>query len=349
MFRENRENLRILIVDDREEDREILSAILADKYNSCQAVSGEECLKVIQENRPDLVLLDINMPGGIDGIETLRQIREKDYTLPIIIITGVGTYDKIVESYRLGANDFIVKPYDVFHIRERIEKILSEQKKEEYEKQNKGPFCLEEKFFKKEYLNMIHALSELIELKNPYTHRHSQKVTKYAVAIAEELGLSSEEIEQVKQAGLIHDIGKVGISDAILNKPGRLTNEEFEEIKKHPIMGLKVLKHLRLLQLEMVIVAHHHERWDGKGYPDGLKGNKIPRASRILAVADSFDAMLSDRAYRTARPLGHVLSELQRCSGTQFDSEVVQAFLSVLEKKPHILEVDQSLESVLFS
>jgi len=167
------------------------------------------------------------------------------------------------------------------------------------------------------------------------------KVTKYAVEIAKELGLSLEEIEQVHQSGLIHDIGKVGISDDILNKPGRLTDEEFAEIKKHPILGIKVLKHLRLLQPEMSIVAHHHERWDGNGYPNKLQGNKIPRASRILAVADSFDAMLSTRPYRNAQPIDYAISELKRCSGAQFDAEIVEAFLTVLEKKPDIIEVDQ--------
>lgn len=344
MDQDNREQTRILIVDDREEDREILIGILTDRYCVYQVCSGEECLRAIKKYQPHLVLLDISMPGAMDGIETLRRIREKDKRLPVIIITGVGTYERNIETYRLGASDFIAKPYDVSNIRERIEKVLvlSEQKKLNIERHSLQK--AEKEFFKKEYLNMIQALCELIELKNPYTRRHSQKVTKYAVEIAKEMRLSLEEIQQVHQSGLIHDIGKVGISDDILNKPGRLTDEEFAEIKKHPIMGIKVLKHLRLLQPEMSIVVHHHERWDGNGYPNKLQGNKIPRASRILAVADSFDAMLSTRSYRNAQPIDYAISELHHCSGTQFDPEVVEAFLSVLEKKPDIIEVDQPLE-----
>ncbi|MGA1874529.1 MAG: HD-GYP domain-containing protein [bacterium] len=336
---------RILIVDDREEDREMLSGILADRYTLYLAASGEECLKEMPEFHPDLILLDINMPDGLDGIETLRCIRKLNRNLPVIMISGVGTYQRNVETYRLGAHDFIAKPYDIQHVCERIEKIISEQQKRNdgSEKKEKR-FSVAEEFFKKEYLNTIQALCELIELKNVYTHRHSQKVTRYAVEIAREMGLSQEEVEQVKQSGLIHDIGKVGISDAILNKPGRLSEDEFHEIKKHPGLGIKVLKHLRLLQPEMAIIAHHHERWDGKGYPDGLKGSKIPRASRILAVADSFDAMLSNRPYRTSQTLEYALSELHQCSGTQFDPEVVEAFLSVLRKKPDIIEIDSPKE-----
>ena len=344
MCKENEKKRRILIVDDREEDREMLGGILTGRYCVHLAVSGEECLKIIPEYRPDLVFLDINMPGGIDGIETLRRIRNSDRMLPVVIITGVGTYERNIETYRLGASDFIAKPFDIRHVYEKMENIFSEQERVKGEEYRTSASSPEEEFFKREYLNTIQALGELLELKNPYTHRHSQKVTKYAIEIAEELGLSREEIEQVKQSGLIHDIGKVGIIDAILNKPGRLTQEEFMEIKKHPLLAMKVLKHLRLLQPEMAIVVHHHERWDGTGYPDGLTGNKIPRASRILAVADSFDAMLSNRPYRNAQTIEYAVSELRRGSGTQFDPEVVEAFLSVLKQKPDIVEIDQQPE-----
>ncbi|MEW6380874.1 MAG: HD domain-containing phosphohydrolase [bacterium] len=340
--RESRSAPLMLIVDDREEDREVLSGILKTQYDVLLASSGEECLKLIPECHPDIVLLDINMPGGIDGIKTLQEIREQNRNLPVVIITGVGTYERNVETYRLGANDFIAKPYNICQLYERLEKILAEREKSGNEDRTREmQISLEEEFFKREYINMIQALCELIELKNPYTYRHSQKVTKYAVEIAEQMGLSREEVDQVKQSGLIHDIGKIGIVDAILNKPGRLTDEEFAEIKQHPVLGTKVLKHLRLLQPEMAIIEHHHERWDGKGYPDGLKGNKIPRASRILAVADSLDAMLSNRPYRPVQTLEYAISELQRCCGTQFDPEVVEAFLTVLARKPDILEIDK--------
>jgi len=182
------------------------------------------------------------------------------------------------------------------------------------------------------YTNLINTLQSLvaaIEARDSYTQQHSQRVTQLSVKIAEAMGCAQDEIDTIKFAGILHDIGKISISDAILLKKGKLTKEETEVIQTHPLIGEKILQPLGLLPAERAIVRHHHERWDGNGYPDGLKGKEIPFLARIIAVADSFDAMTSNRPYRLAREYEKALDELMRCSGTQFDKEVVDAFQKI--------------------
>ena len=176
------------------------------------------------------------------------------------------------------------------------------------------------------------SLVTTIEARDPYTRDHSQRVTQWAVRIAQRMGLSQEELDMLRFAGYLHDIGKIGIRDSILMKPAHLTEEEMSIIRTHPIIGERIVKPLGLLPLERSVIRHHHERWDGTGYPDGLEGKKIPLPARILAVADGFDAMTSDRVYRRGRPSGEALSEIERLAGTQFDREVVAAFKEVLEE-----------------
>ncbi len=188
------------------------------------------------------------------------------------------------------------------------------------------------------YLRTIMALAEALDAKDPYTHKHSENVTRFAVAIAEEQGLSLSEIEKIRRSGLMHDIGKIGIKDDILTKPGKLTDEEFEQIKTHPEKGESILRSLPFLEEISKIVRHHHERYNGAGYPDKLKGYQIESGAKILAVADAFDAMVSDRPYRKALSLEIARGELERNSGTQFDPAAVEAFLKVLQKNPNIIK-----------
>jgi len=183
----------------------------------------------------------------------------------------------------------------------------------------------------------LRALVRSLEAKDPYTKLHSERVTQWALAVARKMNCSEEEIESLTFAGHLHDIGKIGIRDQILMKPGRLTEEEYEIIKTHPVIGAEIVGHLGLLHLETSIIRHHHERWDGNGYPDGLKGKDIPKLSRILAVADTYDAITSRRPYRKAMPDRFACEEIKKNSGTQFDPEIVQAFLSCFSNKdnPH--------------
>lgn len=185
-------------------------------------------------------------------------------------------------------------------------------------------------------VNTITTLVLTEEAKDPYVRGHSRRVTKCAVEIAQELGFSEEECKVIERAGILHDIGKIGISDAILNKPDKLNEEEWAIIKKHPQRGAEILEPLKFLNKEVEMIAHHHERLDGKGYPDGLKGEAIPQGARILAVADSFDAMNSERAYRKPLPEDVIIKELKDASGSQLDPHIVAAFLNLLKKKPSL-------------
>jgi HD-GYP domain-containing protein (c-di-GMP phosphodiesterase class II) len=180
------------------------------------------------------------------------------------------------------------------------------------------------------------SLVSAIEAKDPYTQQHSSRVTEYSIKIASKMGCSYDDIHRLESSGPLHDIGKIGVHDSILNKPGLLTSEEFEEIKNHPLIGVNIVAPLGLDSQEQAIIRNHHERWDGKGYPDGLSGPGIPRLSRILSVADSFDAMNSNRAYRKSLPFSVCIGELKKNSGTQFDPEVVEAAVSVFYSDPEI-------------
>lgn len=187
-------------------------------------------------------------------------------------------------------------------------------------------------------ISTISALILTEEAKDPYVRGHSQRVTKCAVELAMELGLAKEELKTIERAGILHDLGKVGISDAILSKPGKLNDEEWISIKKHPRRAVEILQPLTFLKEEKGMISHHHERYDGKGYPDGLKGEEIPLGARILAVADTFDAMNSERAYRKPLPEDAILKELTDGAGTQLDAKLVTAFLALLKKKPSLWE-----------
>lgn len=186
------------------------------------------------------------------------------------------------------------------------------------------------------YTNLISTLQSLIaaiEARDSYTQQHSTRVTELSIRTAKKLGCSQDELDTIKFAGILHDIGKISISDSILLKKGRLTEEEMEVVKTHPIIGERILQPLGLLPVEKSIVRHHHERWDGNGYPDGLKGNKIPLLARVISVADSYDAMTSNRPYRSAKADGEAIEELVRCSGTQFDKDIVDAFREIYLSK----------------
>ncbi len=182
------------------------------------------------------------------------------------------------------------------------------------------------------FLNLVSTIVNALDAKSPWTKGHSVRVAKYAEDIAKEMGLSEKEIQDLHLAGLLHDIGKIGTYDILLDKPGKLTNEEFEIVKKHPVQGAKILQKIKQLKNIIPIIRHHHERIDGRGYPDGLKGEEIPLSARILHVADSYDSMTADRPYRAAPGKEYAISELKRCSGTQFEPYVVDTFLRVLDK-----------------
>ena len=473
---------RILVVDDELGIRESLNQILRDEYSVDMASSGEEAVQKVKKETPDLVLLDHVLPG-INGTEVLKEIHRINRYTPIIMVTRVDNAQVAVELMKLGAYDYINKPFNIDEVLSLVKKALMERDKATEKslqvatffdlvsemasgsnmrsllshlldvsiqliiadsgsimliddnrisleaakglnneaikitikkigegvsgwvvKEKKpvliidglkndarfshlegregiqsslcvpikiddrviGVLNLNRTTFAGNFtesdlqlavaltnqvavvienvrlqkdkeavaLQVIMSLAEAVDAKDHYTHAHSEKVMKYALLIAEEMNLSENERSNIKQAALLHDIGKIGIKDGILNKPDKLTLEEWEKVKKHPLIGREILRPLRLLEKTLPIVYYHHERYDGKGYLDKLKGEQIPLGARILALADTFDAMSSARPYRPeAYPLVKIIEEIKSGAGTQFDPKVVAAFLSILDKK----------------
>jgi putative two-component system response regulator len=313
----------ILVVDDDVGVSRSLQLICKDAAHIKIAKDGDECLNIIEHQDIDLVIMDINLPD-MDGLTVMRRIRERNSSLPIIAISGVGTHSMVAEALSLGAVDFISKPFDIRSVRAAIKSGLSKSRR------GVVPSGIQ---LKEYYLEVLKCLLGIMEVKDPYMKTHSIHVARISLYIGREIGLSDEELDVLRDAAELHDIGKIGISDLILHKNGRLTQSEWAQIKRHPIIGAKILEPIRLLHLEEAIVLSHHESYDGSGYPNGIKGEEIPIYARIIRVADAYHAMTSDRPYRKAIPKDEAIKELNVLSGRQFDPEVAKAFLSWFNKR----------------
>ncbi len=325
----------ILVIDDDPEICHLLSDMLKkDGHRVNCAYNGSEALKIMAKERPSLILCDVKM-SPVNGIEVLQEVKKIDEELPVIMISGSGTHDKVVKALDLGALDFIAKPFRLSRMKNIVSKALREGNgRQPIQSVKKGEqFSPTELILRQSYIDILRTLAMTLETKDPYTKKHSAQVTKYAVALAKVLGLPDDEVEVLKHASSLHDIGKIGISDVILRKPSKLSQEEWDIIKKHPEIGENIIEPLKLLRLEQPAIRHHHERYDGKGYPDGLKGESIPLQARILAIADAYDAMSSERPYRRAMTEKEVKGEMIRCSGRQFDPELAAIFLKTVAKK----------------
>ena len=324
---------KILIVDDDGIIRRLLTKELSGEGYQCQeAGSAEEALARTGSVPFDLILLDVNMPDK-SGIELLPEIKDKYPDTPIIMITAISDVETAIKAIRAGAYDYIIKPTDPEILNLSINRALDKRR---LILENKSyQLHLEEKVkeqtrkIRASFLNAISALAYALEANDKYTSGHSQRVTETAVALARELNISQENIDKIRLVGLIHDIGKIGIRESILNKPGKLTDEEFQHIKSHPETGERILIPIIGDKEVLDMVRHHHERYGGRGYPDGLEAAQIPLGARILAVADTYDAMTSDRPYREAMSIEAACGEVERCRGSQFDPEIVDAFLNI--------------------
>ena len=318
----------VLIVDDDEFNLKVAGDILKEKYSIRTAQSGDETLKFLEENLPRLILLDLHMPG-IDGRETMKKIQENEIwkKTPIIFLTSDNKPETENECLELGAMDFITKPFVPMVMLSRISRIM-----ELAELQNDLERKLEEKteMVEKMSLNSIMVIANTIDAKDAYTSGHSMRVAKCAAAIARRLDWSEKEIENIYYVALLHDIGKIGVPDAILNKPSRLSNEEFEVIKKHPVIGNDILKDIHMIRSVAEGALYHHERYDGRGYPFGLAGEKIPYCARIIGIADAYDAMTSNRIYRHRLTQEDVIEEFEKGRGTQFDPQLTDLVLEML-------------------
>ncbi len=326
----------ILVVDDDTSNLRIANRILSGEGMRVSCLkSGEDAMRLLQQNRPDLILLDIHMPG-MDGFETIAAIRKEEATadIPVIFLTADDDSNTEKRGLEAGAMDFIKKPFvpEVLLLRVRhILELIRLQRDLAYEVERKTQeiMCQHERL-ERITRQIIRTLSGAIDTKDTYTNGHSTRVADYSKEIARRAGFSEKMQDDIYMMGLLHDVGKIGIPDAIINKPAKLTDEEYAIIKKHPVMGEKILKNITEFPKLGAGARWHHERYDGKGYPDGISGQDIPQEARIIAVSDAYDAMTSRRSYRDVLPQSKVVAEMQRGKGTQFDPDFADIMLSMI-------------------
>jgi putative two-component system response regulator len=323
----------ILIVDDEYSGRETLQSILeGEGYNLVMAENGPQAIAQAKSILPDVILLDVMMPG-MTGFEVCEKIRnDPDVAeIPIIILTALDDRDSLLRGLKSGADDFISKPFDRFELRARLigitrlnryQKLLQERKN--LQKANRRLF--------EAYEATIEGWSHAMDLRDKETEGHSRRVTELSVKLAQAMGMSEEEIVHMRHGALLHDMGKIGIPDSILHKPDELTEKEWAIMRQHPKFAYDMLNSIEYLRDSLEIPYCHHEKWDGSGYPQGLKGEQIPIAARIFAVADVWDALTSDRPYRPAWPREEAMNYIREQSGKHFDPQVVELFFKVIRE-----------------
>ena len=336
---------QILIVDDEEMvSNVIVRKLTREGYACLTARNGREALNLFYKNSFSLIISDIKMPE-MDGIELLKKVKALDPNMMVIMVTAFPDLDLAVEAMRLGASDFISKPITLdlmaLSVRNALEKKRLKEEIEAYHRNLEG--LVEERtlklqqayrILKKAHLDSVKVLAEAIDAKDPYTLGHSDRVSKMSLRIASHLGFAQDRLESLEYGALLHDIGKIGIKDEVLQKQGALSPKEYEYIQEHPLIGVKIVEGIDFFKDKAPIIRHHHEHFNGDGYPDGLAGEAIPLGARIIAVPDAFDAMSSMRPHRNAMALEEVLLELQRHRGKQFDPEVLDIFLQEKIYKP---------------
>ena len=309
----------VLVVEDDPANRSLLERILErEGYRTTTAGDGEAALLAVGEHAPDLILLDIGLPR-MDGYEVTRRLRShlRTLTVPIILLTGRSGLEDVVEGLDAGADDFLSKPFRSPELLARIRSALR----------------LRQALLRMDAAHTaVAALANAVEAKDPSTERHCQRLANLAARLGAQAGLDGIELEAVAYGALLHDVGKIGVPEAILTKPSPLDVDEWELMRRHPEIGERICLPLNSAGMFAPIVRHHHERWDGRGYPDGLRGEAIPLGARIVGIVDSFDAMTHDRPYRRAMPIALAVNELWRESGGQFDRALVPLFVLELER-----------------
>lgn len=331
---------RILIVDDDAANRNLMEALLRPQgYIIDKAECGLDCLAKVQEVPPDLIVLDIIMPD-LDGIEVCRRLKANLRTMdiPIVFVTGLDDRAARIRGKEAGGDDFLTKPIDLTELIARTKNLLRLKEYHDEIKQHRD--ALEEKVRERTaelyaaHEETLLRLSMAAEYKDTDTGAHLLRISGYAEILARALNMDGREVNLVRQASVTHDIGKIGIPEAILAKPAKLTREEFTVIQTHPVIGARILAGSQsdLLQMSERVAERHHEKWNGTGYPDGLAGDAIPIEARIVAVADVFDALTTKRVYKPAFPVEQAVQTIEDESGEHFDPVVVDAFLESLEQ-----------------
>jgi len=314
----------ILAVDDEKSNLDLLQRIFKNKYNVLLASSGREALDILEEHGKEISLIvsDQKMPI-MEGTELFKRIYEKYPDIVKILLTGYSNIDILVEAINeCHLFQYILKPFEPEQLCMIVESGI--KKYEISTSRTQILRDLSELFYK-----TIKSIAYALDAKDKYTLGHSMRVTLYSLALAKHLNLSDDLLEEIETTGLLHDIGKIAIPEKILLKPGKLTIEEYEVIKTHPALGGKLVSGIEKLKLISNWLKSHHERYDGRGYPEGLSGEQIPISSRIIAIADTYDAMTSDRSYRKALSHEEAIKEIRTCSGTQFDPNLAELFVSI--------------------
>jgi putative nucleotidyltransferase with HDIG domain len=327
---------RILIVDDEAEITEILADLLSEDYDCSRAGSAEEALTRLRDDEFQLVISDITMPG-MSGLDMIPHVKELAPDTVVVMISGMQTVESAISALRVGAFDYLMKPFDLRQVEAVVKRALEhhdlvvakqryENHLEELVEQRTAELDRALNSLEGAYRSTLKALTAALETRDSETHGHSERVVSYSLRLGREYGLSSAEMKALEFGSLLHDIGKIGVPDSILRKPAKLTEEEWVRMREHPLHGQQILRGIEFLQGASRVVAQHHEKWDGTGYPLGLRNEDIDICARIFAVADAFDAITSDRVYRRGKPYEAAAQELDDWAGRQFDPKVVEAF-----------------------
>ena len=357
----------ILVVDDESGPREALNMILKPFYGVYSATGGQQAIEMIRKASIDLVILDLKMPG-FQGTDVLREIKKENANIEVVILTGYGSLKTAVDAIRMGASDYLMKPFNVAEIISVINRILVKKQHRDqltgflnelgqivgYESTvdqvrssiTQEPAVLEAikgllgrvtgpegSIHSGNYLEFVRVLSETLENKDPFTHGHSSRVNYFSNLLAQKLNLTQAEQRDLQVGAYLHDIGKLGVDTRIIYKEGSFTRQELLMMRRHPEIGVDLVTPIGLSHRVVSIIRHHHEFFNGTGYPDGLKGDAIPIMTRIVSISESFDAMVTDRPYRKALPLSKIVAELKKFAGVQFDPYLVQLLLEIIEEK----------------
>jgi putative nucleotidyltransferase with HDIG domain len=332
---------RILVVDDEEPIREIISSMLsAAGYKTRQASSGMEALAILKSSGEFELMLSDLMMAELDGIALLERSKEKYPDMPVIMVTAVHDISVALAAIRNGAYDYLLKPFEREQLLAMVRRALETRRlrleNRAYQSNLESLVAARTEQLRQTMTDLersyditLEALGDALDLKDSETEGHSKRVTAFTIAIARAMGVSTERIRVIARGAFLHDIGKMAIPDAILRKPGSLTPEEISIMREHCFRGYQMLRKIPFLAEAAEIVYSHQERFDGTGYPRNLKGHDIPLGARIFSVADTLDAMTSDRPYRAAQTIAAAREEIQRFSARQFDPEVVKVFLQM--------------------
>jgi response regulator RpfG family c-di-GMP phosphodiesterase len=331
---------RLLVVDDDDAVRQIVAELLSEEgYLPVMARSAKEAMTLMRAEPLPLVITDVKMPE-LDGLSFLKDLRAEFPDCAVLMITGYGQVESAVEALKWGASDYLLKPIRANHLSAAVLRALDRRRvvREAHLYQSALEGAVEEKTRALEiayqeitdtYRITLESLVTALDARECETGAHSQRVVRFSLAIGDRLGITGKAREDLARGALLHDIGKIGVPDHILLKPGRLTDEEWVEMKKHPEIGARIISGIEFLAPAAEIVLAHQERWDGRGYPQGLRGDQIPLGARIFAIADTIDAITTDRPYRRGRSFAHARAELIQHSGTQFDPAVVEVAATI--------------------